>query len=83
MVYIRYFVQVTVNKERYHLKLFLSYVHIDTIQWYTVDYLANSSMRLAIRRLSSGQRSFKQTRLLAPLVSEITCVLLASKFNKY
>lgn len=36
-------------------------------------YLASSSMRFAIRRLSSGQRSFKETRLLAPLVSKICC----------
>lgn len=40
-------------------------------------YLANSSMRFAIRRLSSGQRSFKPIRLLALLGSENTWV------NKY
>lgn len=40
-------------------------------------YLANSSTRFAIRRLSSGQRSFKPIRLLALLGSENTWV------NKY
>lgn len=40
-------------------------------------YLANSSTRFAIRRLSSGQRSFKLITFLALLGSENTWV------NKY
>lgn len=35
-----------------------------------IYYLANSSTRFAIRRLSSGQRSFKHTRFFPLLVSE-------------
>ena len=41
---------------------------------HAASYLASSSMRFAIRLLSSGQRSFKETSLLALLVSETTCV---------
>lgn len=37
-----------------------------------MGYFANSSMRFAIRRLSSGQRSFKLTMPLALLGSEDT-----------
>lgn len=40
----------------------------------TMGYLANSSMRLAIRRLSSGQRSFKLMMLFAPVGSGNTWV---------